>query len=110
MSIIIIIVAAFIALKILGKIIGNRRRKTRRNWLLNKYNDVDVVNDIMSRYIWQGQTAEQLLDSRGTPVDIDSKVLKSKTKEVWKYYQVRKGQFRLRITLENDVVVGWEEK
>lgn len=110
MNIIIIIVAAFIGLKILGVILDNRRRKAKRKRLLNKYSDVNIVNKIMNGYIWQGQTAEQLFDSRGNPEDIDTKVLKSKTKEIWKYYQTRKGQFKLRVILENNVVIGWEEK
>ena len=110
MDIIIIIVGAFIGLKILGIILDNRRRKARRKRLLNKYSDINIVNRIMNGAIWQGQTVEQLFDSRGNPEDVDTKVLKSKTKEIWKYYQVRKGQFKLRVILENDVVIGWEEK
>lgn len=110
MDIIIIIIATFIGLKILGFILDSRRKKARRKRLLNKYSDINIVNRIINGTIWQGQTAEQLFDSRGNPEDIDSKVLKSKTKEIWKYYQARKGQFKLRVILENDVVVGWEEK
>jgi len=59
---------------------------------------------------WQGQTPEQLVDSIGHPVDVDKKVLKTKSKEVWKYNQTGKGRFSLRITIENDLVVGWDKK
>ena len=64
----------------------------------------------MDQMFWEGQTDEQLRESMGTPVAIDSQVLKTKTKEIWKYHQVRKGQFLLRITLEKGKVVGWESR
>jgi hypothetical protein len=59
---------------------------------------------------WQGQTQEQLLDSLGRPADTDTKVLKTKTKEIWKYNRVGKNRFGLRVTVENGVVVGWDKK
>ena len=59
---------------------------------------------------WQGQTPSQLLDSIGNPVDIDKKVMKTKTKKVWKYNETGKGRYGLRITLEDGEVVGWDNK
>jgi hypothetical protein len=85
-------------------------RKKRRGYLLDKYGDEDLVNNLMDRKFWQGQTAEQLHDSLGEPDSIDKKVLKSKTKETWKYNEVRKNQFALRIFIEDDIVVGYEKK
>jgi hypothetical protein len=84
--------------------------KRRRARLFAKYGDMQIVEGIMRRTFWQGQTPEQLVDSIGRPVDVDRKVMKNKTKEVWKYQQTGKGRFALRITFENDVVVGWEKK
>lgn len=110
MTIIIIIVSAFISLKILGAIVRKVQRDSRRKFLLKKYGNAHLAEKILNGYVWQGQTAEQLSDSRGDPDDIDRKVLKSKSKETWKYHQVRKGQFRTRIFLENNIVVGWEKK
>lgn len=64
----------------------------------------------MNRSYWQGQSAEQLKDSLGAPVDVDEKVFKSKTKQIWKYHQTGMNRFGLRITVENEFVVRWDEK
>lgn len=79
-------------------------------YLREKYKDETLVDRILSGEFWQGQTAEQLRDTLGTPLDTDSDVLKTKIKEVWKYRQFGVNRYGLRIKLENDVVVGWEEK
>ena len=78
--------------------------------LLVKYGDQEVVDAIMRQSFWQGQTEAQLLDSLGVPAAVDKEVLKTKRRETWKYQESRKGQFRLRVTLENGVVTGWEQK
>ena len=65
---------------------------------------------IMRREIWVGQTSEQLIESRGHPADIDEKVLKTKTKHVFKYDHQGGAKYGLRITLDNGIVVGWEDK
>jgi hypothetical protein len=36
--------------------------------------------------------------------------MKTRTKEVWKYRRMGKGQYAARVTLENNIVVGWETK
>jgi hypothetical protein len=87
-----------------------RREEERRSELPRKYGDEKVVDAIMRQSYWQGQTAEQLRDSLGTPADIDEKVLKTKRKEIWKYHHLGGNRFGLRITLEQEQVVGWEEK
>lgn len=78
--------------------------------LLEKYKHSEVVERILNSEYWTGQTTDQLEDSLGAPSDIDTTVLKTKTKEVWKYGKVRKGQYRLRINIENGKVVGWSDK
>ena len=64
----------------------------------------------MNKNFWQGQTAEQLIDSLGRPEDIDQKILKTKKKEIWKYNHQGGNRYGLRITLDNDHVVGWDQK
>ncbi len=86
------------------------QRKKRLAYLRAKYQDEEVVQNIINEVCWQGETAEQLIDSIGRPIAIDNKVLKTKKKEIWKYNQTGENRFRLRITLENDIVVGWEQK
>jgi len=87
------------------------QQKRRRAALLLKYGDEDIVDKIMQRMMWQGQTEEQLSDSLGSPESTDRKVLKHKVREIWKYNrQGNANRFNLRITLEDGVVVGWDKK
>lgn len=104
---IILFVTVIIAVYISSLIIrGNSRKKRIRE----KYGNGELAHRIINGVIWQGQTSAQLIDSKGEPVDIDQKVLKTKAKEVWKYHQTGRNRFGLRITLENGVVIGWDEK
>lgn len=82
----------------------------RRAALMKKYGDKDLVDKLMRRMIWEGQTAGQLTDSIGAPTQIDEKVMKSKTRETWKYHQRSKTRFGLRVTVEDGLVVGWDKK
>lgn len=75
---------------------------------MEKFNDEKIVQAIMAHKYWQGQTAEQLEASLGEPEDIDPEIMKEKKREIWKYDRMGKGRYALRITLENDIVVGWK--
>src|SRR5690349_17480831 len=104
---ILLIIAAVVGAGIWGL---SAMSKAKRERLLAKYGDPDIVERIMDGKYWQGQTTEQLRDSLGVPEDTDEKVLKSKTREVWKYHKTGAKRFGLRITVENGLVVGWDEK
>ncbi len=112
--IIVLVVVVWIAISIHLK--KKRRDKLlakyekRLKELLEKYGDAEVVEKIMQQMVWQGQTAAQLIDSLGSPVDVDRRVMKTKTKEVWKYNETGKGRYALRITVEDGEVVGWDNK
>lgn len=82
----------------------------KRGRLTMKDKDDDLIESLTKKLFWQGQTKKQLLESLGEPLDIDKKALKTKVKEVWKYEQTGKGRYALKITLENGVVVGWDQK
>ena len=97
----------FLALVILSKYSQFRKRRKK---LMKKYDDFELVRRIQGREFWQGQSSEQLIDSLGKPEDIDEKVLKTKKKEIWKYQHESGSRYRLRITLENDIVVSWEQR
>jgi hypothetical protein len=86
------------------------KKQKRLSYLREKYQDEDIVQKIFNGYFWQGQTGEQLLDALGAPIEIDRKVLKTKSKEVWKYQHQGAKRFGLRITVENGYVEGWEQK
>jgi hypothetical protein len=103
-------ITIIVAVIVLWALTSNYLNKKRREALFAKYGDYEIVNMIMKKMFWQGQTPEQLIDSIGRPVDIDRKIMKTKTKEVWKYNQTGRGRFALRIILEDGVVIGWDKK
>ena len=91
----------------------NTGRKKRAAWIQSlheKYKSIEIVTGILNSEFWKGQTEEQLQDSLGSPQAIDRQVLKTKRKEIWKCNEVRKGQFAIKITLENGNVSSWEKK
>lgn len=88
----------------------SNKTKKRREYLIDKYQDLSLVEDLMNQCFWVEQTAEQLIDSLGYPVDVEQKILKTKKKEVWKYSHQGGNRYSLRITLDNDHVVGWDQK
>lgn len=106
------ILVAAIALLILAGVIWLKRmrRQKRIESLLDKYGNELVVERIMSRNFWEGQTAQQLIDSIGPPLSIDKKAMATRKREVWKYNRHGSNRYGLRITLDDDVVIGWDQK
>jgi hypothetical protein len=86
------------------------QRKKRIEYLLDKYGDEDIVNRIMQGHYWEGQTAQQLRDSVGSPLSIDTKSMATRKRAVWKYRSRGRNRYGLRIILDDDVVIGWEQK
>jgi len=83
--------------------------RQQRRHLTERYGDPEIARRIMRGIIWQGETQEQLVDSLGQPKDIDRKILKTKAKEIWKYRPTARNRFGLKVTLDDGVVVGWEQ-
>lgn len=102
-----IIAVVIIALWVWG---STEAKKARKKALLEKYDDLEIVEKIISKTIWQNETAEQVLDSLGEPPARDTKILKTKQKEIWKYDPTGRNRYAFRIILENGIVVGWEQK
>lgn len=100
----------FVVVVIIIGFIANFLEKKKRQRLMEKYNDEYIVDKLMKKMIWQGQTEEQVIDSIGSPLDVDQKVLKTKIKEIWKYEESGKNRYRLKVTIENGAVVGWDKK
>jgi len=86
------------------------KRKAKLQYLTGKYSDAEIVNRILQRQLWPGETAEQVIDSFGEPEGKDDKLLKTIKREVWKYYPTGVNRYGLRITLDNDVVTMWDQK
>jgi hypothetical protein len=110
MEIAIGIAIIIIALFLISHHNQRQRRAKKRASLMAKYNSQDVVDAIMDGKIWQGMSAAQLVESWGTPADSDVKVYKTKTTQIYKYNQTGKNRYGSRVRVENDVVVGWEQK
>lgn len=104
----------FIGLFIAYKAHQSNQQKIAREkqcaYLLSKYKKQDIVDRILNNEYWKGQTTDQLEDSIGPAHAVDRQVLKTKTKETWKYHEVKRGQFSTRIEIENGQVVGWSAK
>jgi hypothetical protein len=69
----------------------------------------DNAQRILVKEIWQGATAEMVLEMLGEPADKARRVFKTKTTETWKYEPFGKNRYRVKITFENDVCVGWDK-
>lgn len=92
-------------------IIYKRAQRQRKiDYLTGKYGDPTIVDHIFNHRYWQGQTAEQLADSLGSPHGVDRKLLKTIDREVWKYNPRGVNRYGLRITLDNGVVSNWDHK
>jgi uncharacterized membrane protein len=99
-----------IVIAIVIGLMSNFFEKKKRQRLMDKYGSEYIVDKIMKKMIWQGQTEDQLIDSIGNPRDVDQKVLKTKVKETWKYEKTGENRYNLRVIIENGAVVGWNKK
>ena len=96
-------------------VVGTNLEEKKRGRLMDKYNDKHLVDKLMKKMIWQGQTEEQLIDSIGRPAHIEQEDLKNKARESWKYEPARSGRItwcstsspNFTVTIENGKVLGW---
>lgn len=88
-----------------------RAEEERFRTLLEKYGE-DIGRRVFKKEFWIGQTAGQLLDSRGRPDGIDSKTMATRSREIWKYksYSDRTNSYSLKITLDDEVVTKIDDK
>ena len=86
------------------------KKRRRLKYLEQKYVNKKKVEKIINGDIWQGETAEQLIDSIGNPEVIDDKLLKTQKKVVWKYGRRGAFGYNLIVNLEKGLVVSWEGK
>ncbi len=105
-----LIVAGLLAVALLVFLFARWALAQRRRHLIERYYDPSIADRIMKGMYWRGQTADQLRDAIGKPADIDQTVLKTKVKEIWKYQPSGKRRYGLKITLDDGVVIGWEDK
>ncbi len=107
-----IVIPVIVFFGLIGLVIWYRvaRHNARVAALRAKYGDEQLVQRILNHEIWAGQTAEQLIDSRGMPHNIDNKISRMRKREVWKYDRRGVNRYGLRITLDNDVVTEKDYK
>ncbi len=105
-ALVVMFIVAVIAIVLYKRSQHNRRIE----YLTNKHADALVVQKILAKELWEGQTAEQLADSIGHPAGVDTKHMATRKREIWKYKPTGKNRYGLRITLDDDVVTGWDQK
>jgi hypothetical protein len=105
-----LVIAAIVAVIACVRAYKYYQYKQRRDQLLRKYGDKDLVEKIMKQLVWQGMSEDQLIDSWGAPVARDRKIYKTKVSETFKYNQKGRNRFGSRVWVENGIVVGWEQK
>ncbi len=106
----VVAVGIIVALAVLWFVARALAKNSRYHRLMLKYGDDKLVMALLDRTIWQGMTAEQLRDAWGDPVSIEHKVMKTRTRDVFKYRQTAKNRFRDKVVLEDGVVTGWDQK
>jgi hypothetical protein len=102
--------AVLVGIVVLAVAYNIQKKRKRFEYLTVKYSDPTIVDHIFNHRYWQGQSAEQLLESLGNPHGIDRKLLKTMKREVWKYNPRGVNRYGLRITLDNDIVSNWDHK
>ena len=107
---IVVAILLVVALAVLWFVARSLAKRSRYARLIEKYGDEKLVTAILTQTIWQGMTVEQLRDAWGEPAAIEQRVLKTKVKEVFKYKQTARNRFRDKVTLEDGIVVGWDQK
>jgi hypothetical protein len=91
---------------VLGAAFTYSQAKARRVGRLRaKYGDDGVVERILGRKFWEGQTADQLRDALGQPDSIEDQMIISRSRQAWVY-----GRRRIMITLDDGVVVAWNKR
>lgn len=79
----------------------------RVDYLREKYKDESIVQDILDKRPWVGETYEQFLDSFGEADHVQYIRLKNKSREVWHYERIGKGKYKRSYTLDDDVLCAW---
>jgi hypothetical protein len=82
----------------------------RRKHLIERYGDPAIADRIMRAQLWRGQKAEHFREALGKPADVDQAVLEEEGEGVSKYQPTGKRRYAVKVTLDDGVVVGSEDK
>ena len=97
------------AAAIFAWLVSFAKKRARLARFRAKYPESEVRR-IIRKTIWVGETTQQLVESLGRPAGIDEMLMQTKHRQVWKYKRSGANRYRLRITVENGRVVGWDSK
>ena len=103
-------VLLLVAAAVLVFVARSLAKNSRYAKLMAKYGDEKLVHALVTQTIWQGMTTEQLKDSWGEPMAVEQKVMKTKVREVYKYKPLGRNRFRDKVTLEDGLITGWDQK
>ena len=78
--------------------------ETRFRRMMEKYGNSDLARMIAKREVWTGQTADQLRDAKGAPVN----VVQSGSDEIWIFPPMGFTRQAMRVALRDGRVAGWE--
>jgi hypothetical protein len=84
------------------------RRRQRREQLVARFG-VEAADMILAGKLWVGATSEMVVAALGPPDATSERVFKTKTRRIHKYRPLGRGKFGLKVTLEDSVVIGWDE-
>lgn len=70
----------------------------------------DTLKCMIVRKPWLGASTNEIRALLGPPERIDEKVMKTRTRHVYKYDQSGKAMFKLSITFDNGLAVEWEDR
>lgn len=86
-----------------------RQRAARWSHLCGKYGE-DMARRVWTGRLWLECPIDAMIEMLGPPAGVDEKVLKTKTKHTYKYRPTGVNRYDLRVFVEEDRVVGWEDK
>lgn len=88
---------------------AEKRIELDRIWrtLVEKF-DEETARRVLDSELRIGDSREVVEAIFGEPEDVSERVMKSKTRHVLKYGRLNARSFAMKITLEDDVVVGWD--
>lgn len=112
--ILLVLVVVFVAvLSFKDSAARNRKaeaERLRREAIDRDYAGSPFRQDILDGSIRQGMTIDMVVAAWGPPAAVDRKVLKTKTKAVLKYGPGPGRSFANKVTIEDGIVVGWEQR
>jgi|GEM_PF-601178 len=81
-------------------------RSQRLSQLFGHENGKMIENGIL----WVGASKEMVEEMFGKPMEIEDKYLMTKSRCIYKYYQVGINRFLLRVTIDDGFVTRWDDK